>query len=248
MPACEYGAPAAHGAIVDEELGGDAVGGVDDEVGAGEQVGAGCRRVERGRRGSRSRSAGKRAAQRAAADSTLGCADGAGAVQDLAVQVGELDPVGVDQRPGCRLRPPARRSAAGQPSAPTPTTSTRAAARRSRRVRRLRRARSFMRQKKASVPHGAEARTDVALALSPRGQCLPAGISTCFPIGAGNGCCGFIGPVPQPLWIRYRVKIFSAVRSKPASRALSTSQSSTAVERSQPHGPVQMTWWAVKFR
>ncbi len=38
MPACEYGRAGAHGAVVDEELRGDAVGGVDDEVGAGEEA------------------------------------------------------------------------------------------------------------------------------------------------------------------------------------------------------------------
>ena len=133
MPACENGAPQPHGAVVDEELGRDAVGGVDDEVGGAEQRGAVVGPQRLGVRLDRA-ACGKARRRRAAADSTLGVPIAAVRVQDLAVQIGELDHVGVDQRQRVPTPAAARCHAAGQPSAPTPTTSTRAAARRRRAV------------------------------------------------------------------------------------------------------------------
>ena len=95
------------------------VAAVDDDVGRGDQ------RVEAGGVGAlaqraRRSTSGLMAATACAAESTLRRADAREVVRDLALQVGQVDAVVVDDRDACRRRPMPRKSATGEPSPPAP--------------------------------------------------------------------------------------------------------------------------------
>ena len=177
--------------------------------------------------------------------STLARADGAGAVQDLAVQVGELDPIGVDQH---QRADPGRRPAARRPGSrarrrrrPARGLSPAAPRRRSQLVPAV----ASSAPKKRPPPHdGAEAKR-FSLALSPRVVISRLELAPASRL-PGNGCCGFEGPVPQPLSIRYVGSLFlSVLVDLCESRRLSTGLDSTDRERAAA-GRRRAAWLAVR--
>ena len=219
MPACENGRRQRTAPSLMRNLAVDAVGRVDDEIGARRTCAGRLSRVERARHAPRPAACGNAPPQASRRRTrpwgvrSPRCGAGSGGADSRARRDRDRSGRSVPDAGRRQLR-----SAAGQPSAPMPTISTRAVGECRVRVSVPSLPLSHSAPKKRPLPTG---QRPEGLSLSPylpgvsfsRLELAPAP-----PMLSGTGCCGFVGPVPQPLWIRYRVNVCRLLADRYATR------------------------------